>query len=60
MPVTLHAQLVASGFEEATAACLMEFLEKVQKLAAVFHEFIVCLLSERLAATTQTLDAVLR
>jgi len=32
----------------------MEFLENVYKLAAVFHEFIMPLFSERLAATTQT------
>jgi hypothetical protein len=30
------------------------------ELAAAFHEFIVRLLSERLVATTQTLEAVLR
>jgi SulP family sulfate permease len=147
MPLTLRSQLAASGFEESNAACLMQFLEKVQveegeylirqgaeadalyfveqggvsvflesedgkqvrlntmgpgtvvgelglylgttrtasviadsstvayrlsraalftmrktepELAAAFHEFVVRLLSERLVATTQTLEAVLR
>ncbi len=43
-----------------TRAALFKMRKQEPELAAVFHEFIVRLLSERLAATTQTLEAVLR
>jgi SulP family sulfate permease len=39
---------------------LTEMIEKDPRLAATFHEFAARLLSERLAATTRTLEAVLR
>jgi sulfate permease, SulP family len=39
---------------------LSEMTEKDPRLAATFHEFAARLLSERLAATTRTLEAVLR
>jgi hypothetical protein len=34
--------------------------EKEPELAATFHEFVAYLLSERLAVTTRTLEAVLK
>jgi SulP family sulfate permease len=43
-----------------TRTALSEMKDKEPKLAATFHEFVAHLLSERLAATTQTLEAVLR
>jgi SulP family sulfate permease len=43
-----------------TRAALSEMKEKEPELAATFHEFAARLLSERLAATTRTLEAVLR
>jgi sulfate permease, SulP family len=43
-----------------TRAALAEMKEKEPALAATFHEFAARLLSERLAATTRTLEAVLR
>jgi SulP family sulfate permease len=39
---------------------LLEMKEKEPELAATFHEFVICLLSERLAATNRLLEAVLR
>lgn len=41
-------------------AALFEMKEKEPELAATFHEFIICLLSERLAATNRLLEAVLK
>jgi hypothetical protein len=43
-----------------TSQALSEMKEKEPELAATFHEFMARLLSERLAATTRTLEAVLR
>ena len=43
-----------------TQAALSEMEEKDPELAAAFHKFVVRLLSERLIATTQSLEAVLR
>jgi SulP family sulfate permease len=43
-----------------TRAALAEMKEKEPELAATFHEFAARLLSDRLAATTRTLEAVLR
>ena len=43
-----------------TRAALSEMKEKEPELAATFHEFVARLLSERLAATTRTLEAVLK
>ncbi|UCF25282.1 MAG: hypothetical protein JSV72_07745, partial [Ralstonia sp.] len=43
-----------------TQAALSEMKEKEPELAATFHEFVAYLLSERLAATTRTLEAVLK
>ncbi len=43
-----------------TRAALSEMKEKEPELAATFHEFAARLLSERLAATTKTLEAVLK
>jgi SulP family sulfate permease len=43
-----------------TRAALSRMKEKEPELAATFHEFVAHLLSERLAATTRTLEAVLR
>jgi SulP family sulfate permease len=43
-----------------TRAALSAMKEKEPELAATFHEFAAHLLSERLAATTRTLEAVLR
>jgi len=43
-----------------TRAALVEMKEKEPDLAATFHEFAARLLSERLAATTRTLEAVLK
>lgn len=42
-----------------TRTALSEMKEKEPELAATFHELVVCLLSERLAATTRTLEAVI-
>lgn len=43
-----------------TRAALAEMKAKEPELAATFHEFAARLLSERLAATTRTLEAVLK
>jgi SulP family sulfate permease len=43
-----------------TRAALSRMVEEEPELAATFHEFVAHLLSERLAATTRTLEAVLR
>jgi SulP family sulfate permease len=43
-----------------TRAALSEMNEKEPELAAAFHEFVVRLLSARLAATTRSLEAMLR
>jgi SulP family sulfate permease len=43
-----------------TRAALSRMKEEEPELAATFHEFVAHLLSERLAATTRTLEAVLR
>jgi SulP family sulfate permease len=43
-----------------TRNALSEMKEKEPELAATFHEFAALLLSERLAATTRTLEAVLK
>jgi SulP family sulfate permease len=43
-----------------TRAALSEMKEKEPELAATFHEFAARLLSERLTATTRTLEAVLK
>jgi SulP family sulfate permease len=43
-----------------TRAALSRMVEEEPELAATFHEFVAHLLSERLAATTRTLKAVLR
>jgi CRP-like cAMP-binding protein len=43
-----------------TQAALSEMKEKEPELAATFHEFVAYLLSERLAVTTRTLEAVLK
>lgn len=43
-----------------TRAALTEMKQKEPELAATFHEFAARLLSERLTATTRTLEAVLR
>jgi SulP family sulfate permease len=43
-----------------TRAALSEMKENEPELAATFHEFAAFLLSERLWATTRTLEAVLR
>ena len=43
-----------------TRAALSDMKKKEPDLAATFHEFIAHLLSERLAATTRTLEAVIR
>jgi SulP family sulfate permease len=43
-----------------TRAALSRMKEREPELAATFHEFVAHLLSERLAATTHTLEAVLR
>jgi CRP-like cAMP-binding protein len=51
MPVTAY---------RLTRTALSEMKEKEPDLAVTFHEFAARLLSERLAATTRTLEAVLR
>ena len=51
MPVTAY---------RLTRAALFEMKQKEPELAATFHEFAARLLSERLTATTRTLEAVLR
>ncbi len=43
-----------------TRAALSEMKAKEPELAATFHQFVAHLLSERLAATTRTLETVLR
>jgi SulP family sulfate permease len=43
-----------------TRTALSEMKERAPELAAIFHEFVVCLLSERLAAANRSLEAVLR
>jgi len=43
-----------------TRTVLSEMKEREPALAATFHEFVAYLLSERLAATTRTLEAVLK
>jgi SulP family sulfate permease len=43
-----------------TRATLSKMKEEEPELAATFHEFVAHMLSERLAATTRTLEAVLR
>jgi sulfate permease, SulP family len=43
-----------------TRAALSEMKQSEPELAATFHEFVARLISERLAATTRTLEAVLR
>ncbi len=43
-----------------TRAALSEMKEVEPELAATFHEFVARLLAERLAATTRTLEAVLK
>jgi len=43
-----------------TRAALAKMQEEEPELAAAFHQFVARLLSERLAATTRTLEAVLR
>jgi len=43
-----------------TRTALSEMKEREPALAATFHEFVAYLLSERLAATTRTLEAVLK
>ena len=43
-----------------TRAALSTMVEQEPVLAATFHEFVAHLLSERLTATTRTLEAVLR
>jgi SulP family sulfate permease len=43
-----------------TRAALSRMKEEEPELAATFHEFVAHLLSERLTATTRTLEAVLR
>jgi len=43
-----------------TRAALLEMRQKEPTLAAAFHEYVAHLLSERLAATTRTLEAVLK
>ncbi len=43
-----------------TRTALSEMKENQPELAATFHEFAAFLLSERLSATTRTLEAVLR
>jgi len=43
-----------------TRTALSEMKEKEPELAATFHEFVAYLLSERLAATTRSLEAVLK
>jgi SulP family sulfate permease len=43
-----------------TRTALSEMKEREPALAATFHEFVARLLSERLAATTRTLEAVLK
>jgi len=63
----LGAQCTASVIADSpvtayrlTRTALSEMKEKEPELAATFHEFVARLLSERLAATTRTLEAVLR
>jgi SulP family sulfate permease len=67
MDLYLGAKCTASATAESstvayrlTCAAMAEMKEKEPELAAAFHEFIAHLLSERLAATTRTLEAVLR
>lgn len=43
-----------------TRAAMARMQEEEPELAATFHQFVARLLSERLAATTRTLEAVLR
>jgi len=43
-----------------TRLALAEMKHKDPELAVTFHEFIAHLLSKRLAATTRTLEAVMR
>jgi len=43
-----------------TRTALSEMKDKEPELAATFHEFVAYLLSERLAATTRSLEAVLK
>ena len=43
-----------------TRTALLEMRQKEPALAAAFHEYVAHLLSERLAATTRTLEAVLK
>ncbi|MGC9336390.1 MAG: cyclic nucleotide-binding domain-containing protein [Anaerolineae bacterium] len=60
---TRTASVIADSLTIAyrlTRAALTDMKEKEPELAATFHELIVRLLSERLAATTRTLEAVLR
>jgi SulP family sulfate permease len=51
MPVTAY---------RLTRSALSEMKQKEPELAATFHEFAARLLSERLSATTQTLEALLK
>jgi SulP family sulfate permease len=43
-----------------TRAALARIRKKEPELAAAFHEFVICLLSERLVATDRLLEAVLK
>jgi serine/threonine protein kinase len=52
--------LAEDGTPRLTRTALSEMKDKEPELAATFHEFVAYLLSERLAATTRSLEAVLK
>ena len=76
VPLKLSVQLSDNGFHKSdsasvvadsttiayrlTRASLSRMKEQNPTLAATFHEFIARTLSERLKATTRTLEAVLK
>jgi SulP family sulfate permease len=67
MGLYLGARCTASVIADSTVTAyrltrpaLLEMKVKESELATTFHEFVAHLLSERLAATTRTLEAVLR
>jgi SulP family sulfate permease len=60
---TCAASVIADSPDTAyrlTRAALSEMKAKEPDLAASFHEFAAGLLAERLAATTRTLEAMIR
>jgi SulP family sulfate permease len=63
LETTTTASVIAESPATAyrlTRAALSRMAEQEPELAATFHQFVARLLSERLTATTRTLQAVLR